>query len=108
MYPNMSRICSGSVYDVFAAVRDAVHMGAKIVSHPLSSSIKPNESPYKSVVISADTGLLDYKSLEIIEGAISVLKRLGGKNRDYSESVLEDFRIIDLESVVSACGTMVV
>jgi len=90
---------SGNVMDVFIAVRNAVHKGARIISHPLSGSIKPNDSPYKSIVITVSTGKLDVKSLNIIEDAISVLSRLTIKNRDYDESVLEDFRIIDLDII---------
>ena len=102
MYPELSSYVECSVYDVFAAVRDAVHRGARVVSHPLSGSIKPNESPYKSVVITDATGPLDFKSLQAIEDAISMLARLPDKKYIYDESVLDDFRIIDLDLVNSA------
>ena len=101
-YPEISRFIEGGVADIFVAVRDAVHKGGQIISHPLSGSIKPNETPYKSVVISTDTGSLDFKSLQIIEDAISVLRRLPDKQRSYDASMLEDFRIIDLDHVSSA------
>ena len=96
-----SCLIKGSVIDVFIAVRNAVHKGAQIISHPLSGSIKPNESPYKSIVITAATGKLDIKSLEAIEDAISVFNRLPEKKREYDESVLVDFRIIDLDLINS-------
>ena len=101
-YPENSCYIPGGVMDVFTAVRDDIHKGAQIVSHPLSGSIKPNESPYKSVVITAATGPLDFKALHIIEDAIAVLKRLPGKQHDYDESILDDFRIIDLDLISSA------
>ena len=101
-FPGQSQYVEGSVADVFTTVRDAIHKGAQVISHPLSGSIKPNESPYKSVVIAATHGPLHYKSLQIIEDAISTLKRLPAKNRNYDESALEDFRIIDLSLVDSA------
>jgi len=89
----------GDVRKVFTTVRDAVHKGARILTHPLSGSVKPNESPYKSIVITVATGKLDLKSLSIIEDAIAMLDRLPDKNREYDESVLEDFRIIDLNFI---------
>jgi len=98
-YPMVSRYIACSVNDIFETVRDAVHKGARIISHPLSGSIKPNESPYKSVVISTEDGPLDFKSLQIIEDAIAVLKKLPSKIREYDESALEDFRIIDLDII---------
>ena len=98
-YPTESCHINGSVRDVFVTVRDAVHKGARIISHPLSGSIKPNESPYKSVVITTATGKLDMQSLNIIEDAIATLARMPNRNRSYDESVLEDFRIIDLDLI---------
>ena len=98
-YPQESCTISGTVMDVFVAVRDAIHKGARILSHPLTGSIKPNESPYKSIAITTATGKLDIKSLSVIEDAISLLDRLHQKNYSYDESVLDDFRIIDLDLI---------
>jgi len=98
-YPVESCYIKGNVLDVFTTVRDAVHKGAQILTHPLSGSIKPNESPYESIVITVATGKLDFKSLNLIEDAISMLSRLPVKNYSYDESVLEDFRIIDLDLI---------
>jgi len=98
-YSSSTRFIEGSVKDIFTAIRDAVHKGAKIISHPLSGSIKPNESPYKSIAITTTTGPLDLKHLSIIEDAISTLARLPDRNRMYDESVLDDFRIIDLDLI---------
>jgi len=119
-YPDISSYREGDVSHIFVSVRDEIHKGALLVSHPLSGSIKPNESPYKSVVVDLDYGKasnfassvsygapgssckIDFKSLSIIEDAIAVLKKFPVKNRNYSESVLEDFRVIDLDLVKSA------
>jgi len=98
-YPDISRYYNCSVHKILTTVRDEVHKGAQIITHPLSGSIKPNESPYKSVVISATGNTLDYKSLQIIEDAIITLSKLPIKQQVYDESVLEDFRIIDLDLI---------
>ena len=59
-----------SYEDVLGKVRDRIHEGHLLLSHPLSGSVKPNETPYKSVMISRKAGKLDERSLSIIEGAI--------------------------------------
>ena len=41
---------------VLTHVRDCVHKGHKLLTHPLSGSVKPNETPYKSVLLSAAAG----------------------------------------------------
>lgn len=62
-----------SYEDVLGKVRDRIHEGHLLLSHPLSGSVKPNETPYKSVMISRKAGKLDERSLSIIEGAHKIL-----------------------------------
>ena len=101
-YASVSNYRECNVLSIFEEVRDAIHKGVQIISHPLSGSIKPNQTPYKSVVISAKGGTLDFKSLQIIEDAIATLKRLPENTRSFDESILADFRIIDLDHIMSA------
>jgi len=99
-YGTLALYVSGGVRDVFVAVRDRVHAGARVLSHPLSGSVKPWESPYKSVVISSQQGALDFASLQLIEGA---LEKLAAHTKPpLDASLLADFRIIDLDLMRSA------
>ena len=101
-YPALTRFSQADVEGVFTAGRDEVHLGGVLINHPLSGSVKPNESPYKSLVISARRGPVDEKSLALIEGALAVLYKLGIKNRSYPQRVLDDFEAIDLDLLDSA------
>ncbi len=92
----------GSVAEVFSAARDAVHLGAALISHPLAGSLKPNENPYKSVLLSTRKGPVDLKSLGTMEDAVAVLQKLPVKERLYPPQVLEDFSAIDLDLIHSA------
>ncbi|MGL6131078.1 MAG: GrdX family protein, partial [Fusobacteriaceae bacterium] len=38
--------------DILYKVRNLIHLGHTLLTHPLSGSIKPSETPYKSVVLS--------------------------------------------------------
>jgi len=102
VYGAVARYEQGGVGMVFTAVRDAVHLGAALISHPLAGSLKPNENPFKSVVLSTRRGPVDPASLAVIEDAIAVLKKLPEKTRPYGPQALEDFRVIDLDLVHSA------
>ena len=62
-----------SFEDTLKKVRDKIYLGHKLLTHPLSGSVKPNETPYKSVMISKEPGKLDEESMEIIENAIHAL-----------------------------------
>lgn len=101
-YLSIVQYREGTVEDIFTAVRDAVHMGAVLISHPLAGSLKPNENPYKTVVLSTRKGRLDNDSLALIEGAIAVLRKMPPKNRTYPPQVHEDFMVIDLDLLDSA------
>ncbi len=90
------------VAGIFKAARDEIHLGSVLINHPLSGSVKPNESPYKSLVLSKRRGAVDMKSLQLIEGAEEVLKKLGQKERAYPPRALDDFRVIDLDLLDSA------
>ena len=93
---------SASVEGIFISARDKIHIGAKIINHPLAGSVKPNESPFKSLVLSLDLGPADMDSLALIEGALAVLKKLPQKNRRYGQRVLDDFMTIDMDLLDSA------
>ncbi len=101
-YPALVRAVEEGVDEVFCAGRDEIHLGSLLINHPLSGSVKPNESPYKSLVLSTRRGAVDMKSLQLIEGAQEVLKKLGLKHRDYPQRVLDDFQVIDLDLLDSA------
>ena len=101
-YPKITRYYEIDVPGVFRAVRDAVHGHAKLITYPLSGSIKPNISPYKSVIISTPGDSLDFESLRVIEDAFDVLNRLKKTRHDYSGETLLDFRVIDLDFIDSS------
>ena len=101
-FPGVTERYDVNVEGIFKLCRDAIHFGAKLINHPLSGSVKPNESPYKSVMLSTTPDTLHMDSLTLIEGALQVLYKLGIKRRDYPGRALEDFRMIDLDLIRSA------
>ena len=105
-YPRTAKFHDVPVKGILTIVRDAVHRGAVLISHPMSGSIKPNESPYKSVVMSDEKGELHMGSLQTIEDAIVTLRKFREKNLEYDEGVLEDFAVIDLDLMDSAMSSL--
>ena len=93
-----------SIKDVMVKVRDKIHDGFKLLTHPLSSSIKPNESLFKSIIISDDKSVLDYNSLLIIENGIMTCDKFNKikYNIVYTDKIIEDFQLIDLTVLESA------
>ncbi|MBU5438442.1 GrdX family protein [Tissierella sp. MSJ-40] len=95
--------------EILEFVRDKVHEGHKLMTHPLSGSIKPNETPYKTIMISKEKGSLDYDGTKIIEESIATAKKFisNKPTPNWVERVLDDFRVIDLsliENVIEKLG----
>lgn len=94
---------------VLEFVRDKIHEGHELLTHPLSGSIKPNETPYKTIMISKSKGKLDNDGLVILEESILTTKKFMSNKPtpDWVERVLDDFRVIDLsliENVIDKLG----
>lgn len=116
--PQFSRLeklsIEGSYGDVLMTVRDKIHKGHKLLSHPLSGSVKPNETPYKSVLVSKEIGELELEGLVIIENSIETYRKflnINGISRLNTElidpEILSDFAEIDHSLIKSAILTLV-
>ncbi|NMA49135.1 MAG: GrdX protein [Tissierellia bacterium] len=95
--------------DVLYCARDLIHKGHELLTHPLSGSVKPNETPYKSIIVSSKTGYLDKTGLTILEESIQTVIKFtkNKKTPNWTERVLDDFRVIDLsimENVIDRLG----
>ena len=69
------RFVAGSSLDVLIAVRDLVHRGALLLTHPLCGNLRPYQQPFRSILIEERPGeLVDLESLSLIEDAVAVYK----------------------------------
>ena len=102
--------CSGVVefhdtdyLGILKILRDKVHLGHKLLTHPLSGSVKPGETPYKTVIMWASQGDLDEKALFVIEDSILTCHKFTNKaeKRDWGDDILADFQLIDYDLVFS-------
>lgn len=96
-----------SFEDTLKKVRDRIYSGHRLLTHPLSGSVKPNETPYKSVMITKQAGTLDLESMEIIESAVHACSKFQFRSDKYRPEVYEDFRIVDctlIESAIPSVG----
>lgn len=59
-----------SYEDVLKKVRDEIYTGYRLLTHPLSGSVKPNETPYKSIMVSTKREPSDPEGMKIIENEI--------------------------------------
>lgn len=86
--------------DVLLATRDYIHRGYFLLTHPLAGSVKPNQTPFKSVILAEESleGAEEFRGLALIEESIEAYRKFM-KNRPlpgWPEQTAEDFRTIDL------------
>lgn len=96
----MVEYLEGKTYmEVLEHVRGMLHEGYKLLTHPLSGSVKPNETPYKSILVSLEKKeKLDQDGILIMEDAILTVRKFLGnfQTPNWTERVLDDFRVVDL------------
>ncbi len=91
----------GTYRDVLVAVRDLVYANHELLTHPLMGSVKPNETPYRSIAVAKQARELDMQSVMIIEDGIQTFDKFAKVVRpdrgiNTPEKLLADFRLIDL------------
>ena len=84
--------------DVLFFARDKIHLGHRLLTHPLSGSVKPGRTRYKSILITKGKDVLDYDSLRIIEESTTAANEQMKitENQDKCDRFSEDYQAIDL------------
>ena len=60
---------------VLIYIRDHIHKGHRLLTHPLSGSVKPNENIYKTVLITGTPEKPDIQSITMIEECILTVQK---------------------------------
>lgn len=85
---------NGSVEEILTKVRDFVHEGYELISHPLPASLRMMFSPYRSVILGRKLEKTDFFSAEIIEDSIIKFKN----HMDFRKADIvngDDYKTID-------------
>lgn len=85
----------GTVEKTLIIVRDFIHRGYELVSHPLAASLRMLFSPYRSIIISNKKAKLNFEHAQIIED--SILKYKNHMDlRKTDEKTRDDYKKVDL------------
>ncbi|MCL1940699.1 MAG: GrdX family protein [Synergistaceae bacterium] len=92
----------GTSLDVLKGARDSVHMGAKLVTHPLYGNLRPHQQPYRTILAVRENGsrACDLESLSLIENALGVYQSCADrliKPEDLPELLRDDYAYVDYE-----------
>lgn len=92
--------------EILQIVKNKIALGHKMLTHPLSGSVKPKETPYKSIMISKEKEYVDLDSLELIENAIATAEKFVERSDKWTPQVLKDFQLVDFTLIDSAMGSV--
>ena len=91
--------------EILLRARDLIHLGGKLIIHPMMGRIKPHETPYKSVYMevpedndrNSSAFETDAMSVMIIEDSLSETRKLLNDTYGlkYDESLLPDLQHLD-------------
>lgn len=106
-FPHLKHICvQGGQMDVLCAVRDLVHKGYTLLTHPLSGSVKPNETPYKSILVGQmHCAEADQEDVKRIESGIETVRKFPSVPL-WDASTLEDCMVVDLDLIQGAVANL--
>ncbi|MGB9780260.1 GrdX family protein [Caldanaerobacter sp.] len=108
VYPQDCEFIEGTIVNVLTRCRDLIHKGYVLMSHPLAGNVKPDCSPFKSVLLKESKGTVDFNSVVIIEGCLLKVKEIiekEGINYIENEKVLNDLAYLDKELIKEVIET---
>lgn len=86
----------GNCIEVFRRVYSKVAQGHSLLSHPLAGSIKPNQNPYKSVLLSARPEEVSISHLHLAHHCLEKIEEMLSENYQLPGND-EDLQLIDRE-----------
>lgn len=98
----MQVILLDSYEDVLIKTRDMVYNRHILLTHPQASSLKPNQTPYRSVVVYPKGEEDNMKDIMLIEKCIETYRqwqKIAPTPKNYAEKVANDFKTIDLSVI---------
>lgn len=93
----------GTSRELLEKVRDMVHSGSELLTHPLGASLRMMFSPCFSLVVKEKHGRLNQFHTEIIESSIEKYNQhMGVREEDVKNS--KDYAVVDYKLLESALG----
>lgn len=86
---------------VLIKVRDLIYTYHKLLTHPQASSLKPNQTPYRSILLYSEGNRDNMEDVRLIEEAIEAFQKWNAikKVPQYDEKVAYDYKTIDLSMI---------
>jgi len=98
----------GSIEQVLQKVLEMTLQGHRLLSHPLSGSVKPAINPYKTIIISTRPETANYQEIEMVQTCLEKVREMR-RHRSlitWGEQVDSDLKFLDGELVKSGIQSL--
>ena len=99
---NVEQVVMVETYEeVLLKTRDLIHTNHKLLTHPQASSLKPNQTPYRTILLYGEAGSVDGEDVCLIEKAIETYGKWNAikKVPEYDGKIAYDYKTIDLSMI---------
>lgn len=93
-----------SFREILLAARDMIYAGHILYTHPLAGSVKPGETPYKSIVVSLTPHGMENDHALLIANALEVCDKFQTIDWSDNAEAQNDFQLIDYALLAGALG----
>ena len=91
------------IRQIFEEAALCVSQGHELLTHPLSGSVKPGETPYKSMLLASDAHTqADTRSMQLASQAILACDKFSDKSGTYTYETLHDLQTVDAALIAGA------
>ena len=91
-----------SFREILVKVRDMVYEGYELRTHPIAGSVKPNETPYKSIVVTKEKKGFNMEHANMCANALITFDKFTPIGWTLPERILQDFQLIDYTLLAGA------
>lgn len=102
----------GAAHDVMCVARDKVHMGWRLLNHPLYGNFRPNQQPFRSLLLVPphnEPSSVDLESLHLLEQAFAVYASCAkhwATPDNVPPEMFKDCSVIDAELMQATLSTV--
>ncbi|RHQ95414.1 GrdX family protein [Peptoclostridium sp. AF21-18] len=90
-----------SYEEVLIKARDMVYDRHRLLTHPQAGSLKPNQTPYRSIIVYPSDNSSNMDDVMMIEKAIETFNKFREikETPKYEEKIANDYKTIDLSMI---------
>lgn len=90
-----------SYEEVLIKARDLVYDRHRLLTHPQAGSLKPNQTPYRSIIVYPSGNSSNMDDVMMIEKAIETFNKFREikETPKYEEKIANDYKTIDLSMI---------